>query len=281
MVVAQLGNSPESGNFVGHAVPGTVFLVVGVVLLLQSLRRARTLQPGQSFCETFVPEKDFNFLRTGAIVVIVLCSCGILLEGLGACIDPDPDLPGFGQGCFFYQFAHEVLYLIYGCAGVVALIEIRGLVPLDTWRAMLSISTLMGYLLWQGHAMMKTDMTDRSVHMLMANLTLAQAATIAFSVYNPRSFFAFIVSQGMFVMKAAWLFTAGVNAEFIVIDPHRVGPLFAFECVLVAMIIIVVGALYGQPSTSENAGVASQTEYSHLHIADAIDDDDLEDDKIN
>jgi len=276
-----MGATGQSGLFWGHAIPGAICAFVGFFQLLLSLKRARALrqdgqQQQQSFCETYVPEKNVALMRTASLASLALLISGILLEMLHACTDDS--VPKFG--CMFFPLGHEALYAIYGSAFLVMLLETLYLLPFDSWRAMMVLANLLAYVLWNEHARMKQDYTDNLVHTLMAQVCLAHAAVLAFSIYNPSNLAAYIGSQGMFVLEGAWLVTIGVNADFHELNMQRVAPLFCFEVVLVTLSIIVVGALCGSASCRETqsynsrAAATEKAEYAQLAVPDGQDEED-------
>lgn len=281
-----MGATGQSGLFWGHAVPGAITAFVGFFQLLLSLKRARALrqdgQQQQSFCETYVPEKNVALMRTASLASLALLIFGILLEALHAC--NDDSVPKFG--CMFSPLGHEALYAIYGSAFLVMLLETLYLLPFDSWRAMMVLANVLAYVLWNEHARMKQDYTDNLVHILMAQVCLVHAAVLAFSIYNPSNLAAYIGSQGMFVLEGAWLVTIGVNADFHELNMQRVAPLFCFEVVLITLSIIVVGAVCGSASFRETRSQNSRdttekAEYAHLAVPDGQDDEDRNEFNVN
>lgn len=301
-----------SGNFVGHAVPAAFFGCFGVFFLLLTLKRSRELsvsvvrQSQQSFSTLFVhyhiPERNTRLLSTVGWIVTLSAVAGILLEGLGGCFTSYGDYQW--EGCFFYQSAHEILYTVYGSIGVSMLFEARARVPRDTSRCILALASLLAYVLWHTHAVMKQDMVDRTVHELMALsclihsiLTVASvgvaamtpATSIQQSATNAESqqsharqqqqqsssnmhslsLILYISGWASMVQQACWLLTAGYNT-LVAISMHAVAPLFCLQVMLVVMSIVIVGALYGQQRRGggPGRGTSSTTavEYEQLKI---------------
>lgn len=275
----KMGKTGESGNFQGHAFPALFFLAVGIFFLLLSLKRSRSLPPGEFFCAHYVPEKNTSLMRRLAVILLVILTFGILYEGVGGCV------PKRYHNCIFRHSEHVMLYLVYGFVSPVMLLEASGRVPPDSSRATLALGLLLAYVLWNEHALLKDDPTDNRVHALLANLCLAMAAVFAFSVFRPRNLAAYIAGWGMFVLKALWLFSAAVNSDFQKINIHAVGPLLCLEAVLVTLSIVFVGAFFGRSDTVKDGsihdegpmngasvtkakGTTRKTEYERLPIKD-------------
>jgi hypothetical protein len=126
------------------------------------------------------------------------------------------------------------------------LLEASGYIPPDSSRAMTALVFLLAYVLWNEHALMKGDPTDKCVHVLMAKLNLVSASVHAFSVFRPKNLVAYIAGWGMFVVQALWLISAGVNSDFQKINIHAVVLLFRLEIVFVTLSIVFVGAFFGR-----------------------------------
>lgn len=278
----------NAGHLSGHWIPGFAFLLVGVSLLSQTLLRARFLQPGQSYCESFVPEHDFRFLKAAAFSILVVVTIGILLEGFGGCVLSYTPL-GLGEGCFFVQMDHEVLYFDYGCIAFIIILEIHGLLPADSWRAMNSLSSALASILWYEHAMMKTDAGEKNSHLLMALIVLLHAVVNGYSVLYPKHFGAFLFWQVLYVIKAAWLITLGYSMGIREIPNHRVSPLFVFEVLSITMSVLCIFAFCGQPffqgSISDKVTMSRSLPrtavYAHLQGNGSVEDEDFDDSTNN
>ena len=106
----------ERGNFIGHFVPASFFFGFGCFFLVLTLKRCRELQSKASkdseclsFADVHVPEHPTVLLRSG--VILVTCTtAGAILEAGGGVKD------GLG---FFYELAHEVMYLSVFFTGMV------------------------------------------------------------------------------------------------------------------------------------------------------------------
>ena len=123
-------------------------------MLMLALKRSRSLAPGQSFCETFVPEKNIGLLRKLSVVILILTTVGILFEGLGGCVTDYGGKPE-GFACFFHQSSHMVLYLTFAAVAGILLLEASSYLPLDSGRAALSLTLVLNYVLWHEHSLMK------------------------------------------------------------------------------------------------------------------------------
>jgi hypothetical protein len=179
-------------------------------------------------------------MRIFAVIILVLVTFGVLYEGLGACV------PSIYHNCIYKHSAHVSLYLVFGSIAPVMLLEASGRIPPDSSRAMTALAFLLAYVLWNEHALMKDDLTDNRVHVLLANFNLVSAALYAFSVFRPTNLVAYIAGWGMFVVQALWLLSAGANSDFQKININAVGPLFCLEVVFVTLSIVLVGAFFGR-----------------------------------
>jgi hypothetical protein len=262
----------ESGTFIGHFIPAMCFLGLGLFFLLLSLSRARRLSPGESFTQNHVPEQDRKLLKTMAWVAVCLTCIGLLVEGGGTCTDPSVLQRTGYSFCFFENAGHQMLYLSYGGIAPFLFLEAAHKLPLDTSRIYLALALLLNHILWREHAIMKSDMLDQRVHVLMAQLCLVHASIMLASVCKPTNLILYIAGWGLFVLQATWLLTLGVNAGMTKLDMHKAAPLFCFQVVAVTLTILVLGAGFGAPAS--NTSNTNTYEKVHLTTNDDKDDDD-------
>lgn len=217
-----------SGNFGGHVTPAAMFLVFGVFFLLLIWKRSRSLPQGVTYCEIHVPEKNTNLLKWSGIIVVILTVGGETLEAV--------------SDSFFHHLAHEAFYLCYTFVGLVLVLESVGRLPPDSGRKALCLAFFLQYLGWTEHGLMKTDMTDRRIHLLQAQISLWTTLAFGYSIYNPRSIEAYSLSFALLVLMSTWLLTAGLNADFITISRHLVGPYLSLQALAIAS-VVTIGAV--------------------------------------
>jgi len=265
-----------SGNFQGHAIPAVFFFGFGMFFLLLSLRRSRTLNNDKrssdsSFAQAYLPERNLRLIKRVGLIVVGSAIVGILVEAIGGCIDSRWDGYSFPQ-CFLHQQAHEILYLTYGSVGIAMWLESKQLLPLDSSRSMLALSSLCGYILWHEHALMKTDMVDHRVHELQALSCLAQAVILLYSIsIRPQSVLAYLMGWASMVQQSLWLMTAGYNT-IVSLSMHAIAPLFCLQIVVVAMGVTVTAALCSGANYTNDNPLATRA--NGLHRNSSIDSPD-------
>jgi hypothetical protein len=174
----------RTGTPAAHLWPALFFLGFGVFLLLLDLRRAKTLLPGQCFCDVYVPERDPKVLRSTGYVLTLVTVVGILFEGLSGYVM---------IGNFFLQLLHETIYLCFAFVGVVNYLESKKLLPPDSNRVSMVIALLLFYLMMRAHAAMSPGPVDGAMHTVLANLCLAFASIATYSICHPKSPAAFVL----------------------------------------------------------------------------------------
>jgi len=261
----------------GHALPASFFLGFGVFFLVLTYKRCRDLAVSTgggttgttstsrstnhvaTFCDRHVPERSITLLRRVGILLLIVTTLGGIYEAMGAYYDPNPNIG------IFHQLAHEALYLCFFFVGAVALLESRGLLMADSSRIALSVAFGLQYVLWNEHGLMKTDMSDRRVHLLQAQVNLVAAASFGYSVYNPRSLLAYLAGWAVMVLNALWMLTAGLTVCCVDLMAHTVGAALALETLLVAAVVVAAAACCPYPGGGHGGGEG-------LHVS-AVDDD--------
>lgn len=247
------GGTGQSGTFQGHAIPASFFFCFGAFFLFLSLRRARSLPPGASFVETHVPEKNMSLVRKMSVILTVCTALGGVYEGIGGVI---------ATGNFFNQAAHQTLYTSYFFVGVVMMLESGRRLPADSSRCALALALFLEYVLWYDHAIMKSEGTDRRMHVIMALICLGGSVVIAASVCRPANVTAYIGGWGMLVLQSFWLITAGINAGFREIHRHDIGVLLCLEVLVVVSLILFGFACYGPPLRAPEGGYLNSVDSS-------------------
>eukprot|EP00568_Trieres_chinensis_P008436 CAMPEP_0183293464 /NCGR_PEP_ID=MMETSP0160_2-20130417/2141_1 /TAXON_ID=2839 ORGANISM="Odontella Sinensis, Strain Grunow 1884" /NCGR_SAMPLE_ID=MMETSP0160_2 /ASSEMBLY_ACC=CAM_ASM_000250 /LENGTH=279 /DNA_ID=CAMNT_0025454585 /DNA_START=60 /DNA_END=899 /DNA_ORIENTATION=+ len=260
-----MGATGQSGDFKGHAIPAFFFFGFGTFFLVLSLLRSQSLPPGRTLCDIHVPERNFGLIRAVSFVLVVATTLGFIYEGVGGCITT-VDIPW--PGCFSHQATHQILYLSFGFVGIVGLLESFKRFPADSSRMALSLALLLEYVLWNEHALMKKDDTDRRVHMLQAQVCLVSSVVFAFSVYSPKSSVAYVAGWATLVLQSMWLLTGGVNADYKKLEMHMIAAYLCGEVLLLGFVIVVVAACCGGNSEAErdNSIQNGSKEYEHLRI---------------
>ena len=132
-------------------------------------KRYRHLPKGEHFCDVYVPEPNMTLLRVVGHLLMVITAVGAFLEGLAGAM--------YASG-FFLQLAHMGLYFSFFFVGAVSLLESRQALPPDACRMALCLASFLQYLLWNEHGLMKTDMADKRVHLLQAQVNVTTTLLI-------------------------------------------------------------------------------------------------------
>jgi len=248
-----------SGTFTGHVVPAAMFSVFGVFFLVLILKRSRSLPPGTTYCEIHVPERNTNLLWWSGIIVVFLTLCGIALEAGSDVID---------GVSYTRHLGHESFYLSYTFVGLVLVLESVGKLPLDSGRKSLCLAFFLQYIGWTEHGLMKTDMADQRIHLLQAQISLWTTIAFGYSIYNPRSIEAYVISFALLILMATWLVTAGLNADFVNISWHLVGPYLSLQALAIASIVTIGSAYFSGSQIDQNNAARSSCKYSTLDTND-------------
>ncbi|CAB9500913.1 expressed unknown protein [Seminavis robusta] len=247
-----MGNNNEarSGTFGAHVLAASFFLGFGVFFLVLDLQRARAcLERGESFCKLHVPEKNRALLRRAGLVLFTVSMTGVLLDGVVAFLY---------LRNFFFQLLHQTLYLSFGFVGFIAYLESKRRLPLDSSRVALAIALLLFHLVMSAHAKMKPGSTDAALHAVMANLCLVHALIYAFSVWNPKSLVAYVMTHALLVVQGVWLVTLGSFECCMDIPLHLVETLFSLELLTVFAAIVVTAITVLPPLEDEDGAAPSE-----------------------
>lgn len=221
-----------TGAFSGHFIPAAFFIGFGLFLLGLAMRRA--VVNGK----VAVPEDNPRVLSGIGHTLSICTLLGFLVEAIGGYLAKD-DL--------WFQSAHETLYALFFFAGICAVLESRGRLPPDSSRAGVATALLGEYILWHEHALMKTNMVDQRIHIILANLSLSNCAIIAWSVYRgAESMIAYVLGYALLVLQGLWLLTAAFNIGVYqehsqtggFLTHHNVGVIFCLEILVVAFGIV-------------------------------------------
>ena len=101
---------------------------------------------------------------------------------------------------------------------------------------------------------MKTDVSDRRVHLLQAQVNLVAAASFGYSVCNPRSMVAYVAGWAAMVLNGCWMLTAGLSVCCLDLMAHTVGAALALETLLVAAVVVAASACCSYPGRGGRGG---------------------------
>jgi hypothetical protein len=244
-----------SGAFSGHFIPAAFFVGFGLFLLGLTARRAL------AGAAVPIPEDDPRVLRGIGWTLAGCTLAGFLVEAIGGYV---------AKRNLWFQSAHECLYALYFLAGTCALLESRALLPPDSSRCGVVTALVGEYILWHEHALMKTNMIDQRIHIILANLSLLNASVMAWSVYRgSESVVAYVVGFALLVLQGLWLLTAAFNIGINQVHSktggflthHNVGVIFCVQILAVAF-GLVLGAAFVRsraPPPEGNPQVPSAT----------------------
>jgi VanZ family protein len=261
----------KTGTTIGHVLASSFFLGIGGWYLLLNLHRAKNLRPGQSFCDLYVPERDPNVYRIFALAVGFATVVGAMSEGMGGVVT-------FRD--FFFQLLHEALYLSFGFAGLVAYLESKRRVPMDSTRVAMVIALLLFYIMMSAHAAMKPGSIDGSLHTMLAKTCLVNALVGMYSIWNPKSVFAFVLNCTLPVMIGVWMTTLGFYVCCFDVPLHWVETIFCLQLlgVFTVMLIIVVIVLPPRDESEWQAGPGAIEEERYKYNTLSAMEDAREDD---
>jgi len=255
---------------IGHGVPAVFYIGFGSFFLLLTLRRCRDLESHNnngrqlSYTDVYTSEKAVVLFRTSWI--LMTCTIiGFLVESLYSLTK--------GRGPF-YTLTHEVMYASYLFVGAVCYLEAKKRLLPNASRQALSFTFLTQAIMWNEHAMMKTDMSEVRSHMLMAYVSFAAFVTFAYSAYNPKSLFAHVTGFALIILNGMWLLSAGMGkwcidaglcTESLVM--HHYAPMIVLEALSLATVIITCTVCFlDMESYSHNEEEKDTTEYSTLSV---------------
>lgn len=234
-----------SGAFSGHFIPAAFFAGFGLFLLGLTARRALNAAGaggsggGESAFVVPIPEDDPRVLRGIGWTLAGCTLAGFLVEAIGGYL---------AKRNLWFQSAHECLYALYFFAGTCALLESKNLLPPDSSRCGVVTALIGEYILWHEHALMKTNMVDQRIHIILANLSLFNALVMAWSVYRgPESMVTYVLGFALLVLQGLWLLTAAFNIGINQVHSktggflthHNVGVIFCVEILAVAFGLVL------------------------------------------
>jgi len=267
-----------SGNFIGHALPASFFFGFGCFFLLLTLKRCRCLDMKRkknnddamtfSFANVYLPEHNHKLLLRSGILLMICTTLGGLVEVGGGIKD------GLG---FFHQLAHEALYLSVFFTGAVCVLEGNKLLFENAHRYALTLTFLLQYILWNEHALMKVDPSDARVHMLQAHINFVTFIMFGYSVYSPKSIFAYVASWAVMTLNGMWMFTAGLTTCCVEIMTHTVGAVLVLEVLLLVSVCTLCTACFLDPPVMSYNHTATRTDMEMKYSSVKGEESDLDD----
>lgn len=239
----------RTGSGIFHLIPGSLQMIAGGSMLLVCLKRSRKLPPGKSFAELHIPESDPSIIMPMSWMVMSVTLFAILMEGVGAWRNlGDP----------FAQLPHQVLYFSFFFSGIIAQLEVKRRLPMDSHRAGLSVAFLISFLLLRAHTKMKPLAVDRELHSYLSYISLLTSIVIAYSMRCTDSVLAYIASFSLVLLMGLFTITIGFyewgtgDGGYVLDIPlHSVVTYFTLEIALVGMTVTLGYAFFGPKPRSD------------------------------
>ena len=258
------------GRFVGHLLPGSIFIGFASFFLLLALKRGRNLPPNnnKTFCELHVPERDRKILRSFGNTIMCLTAVGMIVEATGGVIT-------FGNP--FFQLMHIEMYFSFFAVGMISVLESKRLVPPDTVRLALGIVTLLSGLIAYGHAAMKTTMAGQETHFIWCYQYFVTGATFLYSVKYPSSLFGYILGYSMLLLLGVWTITLASQICCFEYTAHFVPTVYGMETVALLGSIVAVAVIFLPKPENEN--LEDTEDYELLKTTVTVAEGDSEEDE--
>jgi len=232
------------GDFLGHAIPGSFFLFVAIILLRRQMYNfCRATEEGGGGGGVNVQgdavERSSRFLIGIGSLIGMATFIGIMVEGLNGY---------FIDGSFFKFQMHEVLYLIHGLVGVTLLLEGLCLLPYDTSYYFLSLAKFQEALLWWHHASMQSG-TEQFLHYYLALIPLFTSLASVVVPSRPQSHRLRMCVTGGFLSEGIWMYTNGIILycgpdSKVMLTPMQVPAFAALVVVLISLLVAIPFSVY-------------------------------------
>jgi len=240
-----------------HTIPGVAFMLGGSAYLFLLLIRARALRLGQSFCATYIPERDYQMIRIVSTWTLVGILFLAVRQVTGPCFDPG----NTSFFCFLNQPGHVSMYGSYASIAIVALLECSGRVPADSWRCAVVLCSLMNSFLMTGHAPMKPTPEDQLTHSLWGDLELYHAMITLYSIYDTSNLPAYLATFIMLIVKGFWITMAGIQLQTHVMIMENIRPTLVLLILFVTGATTLVGAFYGNVHYQHDLSIRSDASH--------------------
>jgi Family of unknown function (DUF716) len=168
-----------------------------------------------------------------------------------------PHSAGNQTDSFFHYLGHLATFFSFLVAGIVGILESCRLVPIDTFRKLGGLSFFLVYMIFRDHAQFQPGAMG-DAHALLAQINLATAVSIAYSVMVPSNLeadvavYVLILLQGIWVWTMSYLFFAFGDPDHLYKDvsqwPMRdhVVPLFTFEVCGMVLLCYTIAVVFGK-----------------------------------
>ena len=296
-----------AGNLQGHLLSGCIYIGFASFYLLLSLYRARVIainlqqqqqqqqQPqkqqsplsttstctriqgsktttttsvSELFAALHIPERNPLMLRIVGNAFLIICGVGVLIH---TCL-------GIKNSHNIFKFlGHELLNLAFVTAGAAGVLEAQQRLPTDSFRCAMAGAFLVNGLVMWDHAQHNILTQDVQFHLYWAKASLADAAAMAYSVWNPASVVAYCLSWGLMVFTGTWIIVIGFWSCCWDVETHNIVNYFALNIIILVFIFILVPAFciprVAQPGNYDSHTIyqqdtddSSDEEYSPLAI---------------
>ncbi|CAB9521021.1 expressed unknown protein [Seminavis robusta] len=205
-----------------HAVPGAGFLLAGLLALIVLFFRMKQCPPDQTLQGSRNPCRDKKLLGPYGLLVMALAA--------GGC---------FWLGTDYGNFFHQVLFMCYFMAALVAFLESRERVASGWTQPAIALASFLIGFLWTSHGLHKTGMINSRVHVYAGLIDLSTAAAFAYSSIQD-SFIAQVAGWALIMLQGVWMFYIGLFFCCIDINHHLVEAHLVFAVLAVTVMIILV-----------------------------------------
>jgi len=214
-------------KFPGHIAPALIFSCFGGYALLKTLSLTKELPAGRTFAEVHIPFRNKRIIRNIGTSCSLLTFSGMLYHAAGDGIDMSLKV-------------HMIIYFCFLFAGLTAVLESYERLPPDSARTSCSLALLMSGFVWNSHGSAMMEPVNRNVHLYLGYINVANGLAFAYSIMQPSSIRAHIISWALFVVQGIWLFYIAFYLCCVELDEFMVEAHLALITVVVAFVIMVV-----------------------------------------
>ncbi|KAG2466342.1 TM45B protein, partial [Polypterus senegalus] len=204
------------GNFKGHALPGSFFLIVGIWWCVKFSfwhvsRRKKNACP-------FATKAVYRRVEIiEATVIVVFSLIGMIAEQF---VPDGPHLTLFNHKeqhwDHLMNWQHTTMYLFYGIAGAVTIaVHTTAAAPVAFDRLMLSIAVFIEGFLFLYH-LHGRDMLDVHVHMLLLYAIFGGALTVFLEVFLRGNILLELLRTSLCLLQGSWFWQIG----FVLYPPN-------------------------------------------------------------
>nr|KAG5711040.1 hypothetical protein BaRGS_013774 [Batillaria attramentaria] len=204
-------------SFVGHALPGAMFFLLGAWWTVQVMRRYfMCRQTGERFRSTvifpffFCPGERMRKLPMEAIVMIALGGVGIIKELIGGINHTTHRFDSMHNG------QHITMYSFFLLSGVLDILTSRGLAPEGSDYFGLVIALLMEGMLFKFH-LFGRDKLDILIHTLLLHVIALSAVVVVLEHFNRQMAILPLMRALLTLVQGTWFWAVG----FILYNPVK------------------------------------------------------------